>query len=78
MKAKKPVALEPHFYDGTTGYSIKCRTCDKEPGDYIHFRNGGTICDNPDGPCSCGSWHKPIDLKDIEKRHNSAFSNFYL
>lgn len=28
-------------------------------------RNGGTICDNDDGPCACGAWHKPTEARVI-------------
>ena len=24
----------------------------------IPRRNGGTECDNPEGPCACGAWHR--------------------
>ncbi len=34
-----------------------CIDCGLPAEDYHHFRNGGQICDNPDGPCSCGAWH---------------------
>ena len=27
--------------------------------DLAYGFNGGTPCDNLDGPCSCGAWHTP-------------------
>ena len=49
----------PHFfnYDYYLSEGHKCCDCGLDKEDEIHFRNGGQICDNPDGPCACGAWH---------------------
>ena len=52
--------ITPHFFNYDEIYSttkIICSDCGFEREDDIHFRNGGQICDNPDGPCACGAWH---------------------
>lgn len=49
---------KPHFYHGNDLMNINCIECGKEAQDHIHYRNAGIICDNPNGPCGCGSWHK--------------------
>lgn len=35
----------------------------KDAPDFEPRRNGGVICDNDDGPCACGAWHKPTDFE---------------
>ena len=30
----------------------------------LAIRNGGTLCDNPIGPCACGAWHNPADMAE--------------
>lgn len=51
---KNPVA---HLYDGDGNYTLPC-SCGEEAFHSIHKRNGGVICDNNNGPCACGAWHK--------------------
>jgi len=50
--------VQPHFYNGNGNQTMKCQDCGKEADDFIHYRNGGVVCDNPDGACSCGATHK--------------------
>lgn len=49
--------IKPHFYNGNGLQNIKCEDCKRDADDFIHYRNAGTICDNPKGACSCGAWH---------------------
>ncbi len=47
-----------HYYNGSGDFKTKCLECDKSAKAGNHLRNGNIICDNPQGPCSCGAWHK--------------------
>jgi hypothetical protein len=43
---------------------IKARQAKATQADPIGRRtNGGQVCDNDDGPCACGAWHKPTDAE---------------
>ena len=57
----------PHFYEGNVDANTPCPKCGKEASDPIHLRNGGVICDNPNGPCACGAWHKEGEVNNIHQ-----------
>ena len=46
---------DKHWFSGSE--NGKCLSCNLSPHRGNHFRNGGVVCDNPDGPCACGAWH---------------------
>ena len=55
-----------HVYKGHSAFKTSCKICDKQMDDEIHTRNGGIICDNEDGPCTCGAWHRSsVSERDI-------------
>ena len=54
----------PHIYLGPLAPIGICQTCKKSGYDFEeHYFNACTDpCDNADGPCACGAWHKPEDF----------------
>lgn len=52
----------------------KCETCQKSGYDRDeHFFNGSTDpCDNKEGPCACGAWHKPSDFDAFQNAQRGA------
>lgn len=53
-----------HYYNGNIDGNEPCTVCGKEAHQGSHYRNNGKVCDNPHGPCACGTWHKPSQLTD--------------
>ena len=59
----KETLPEKHVYYGPMMVGI-CSACGKSGYDRTqHFFNGSNQpCDNQDGPCACGAWHRAADF----------------
>lgn len=55
----KPPPMKAYaIINGDDGEVLEYGNWHLEGHKIVPRRNGGTECDNPNGPCACGAWHE--------------------